>query len=152
MTSRQRGEDGYNPAHKCDMTWSVICHNTDAVSLRACLDQTGDETSFAFQGFGETSSGPFGQVSGKPGTTKGAQVVLVSDVDWMHPRCYVHRHRKHCKHFSMQGNNEVYMLLKKLEAMVVSADDTLGPKAIFSEKPHSTWDNFFWRCHLQLRC
>ena len=32
---------------------------------------------------------------GKPGVSKGGQIVMISDVNWIRPRVYMHRHKLH---------------------------------------------------------
>jgi hypothetical protein len=60
----------------------------------------GDETTWGHQGFGEAGSGVVGQILGKPGVSKGGQTVVVSDVDRIRPRAYVHRHKMHTYAYS----------------------------------------------------
>ena len=134
----KRGEEGYNPAYKYDYIWKTLVHNVNALTLRAGLDQCADETTFAYQGFGE--KGLYGNIHGKPKVKRGAQIVLSSDVDRLRPRAYVHRHKLHEKVFRYQGCNEAYLLMKEIEDLVVTPT---APRGIFSEKPHFTFDNFF---------
>lgn len=139
----QCGEPGYNPAYKFDMLYNVIISNTNALSKYAELDQTGDETTWGHGGFGESGSGLVGRIVGKPGVTKGGQIVLVSDVHRIRPRAYIHRHTCYEKPpgWTVMGQLEVRMLMEKIGSMVLGEDST--KKKIFREKPHSTWDNYF---------
>eukprot|EP00957_Ditylum_brightwellii_P015729 1186195-Ditylum_brightwellii.AAC.1 len=56
-TTPKRGEENYDPAHKLDLIWDVLTHNTNAITKHACLDVVGDETIWGHQGFGEPASG-----------------------------------------------------------------------------------------------
>jgi hypothetical protein len=137
LTSKRRGEEGYDPAYKYDYLYDVLIHNVNAVTRDAGLDLCGDETTFGFNGWGEAGSGLLGLIMNKPGITRGGQIVVVSDVDRIRPRAYVHRHKLQPKLFTIQGQNEVRLICERLEPLIN------GPKPIFREMPHMTWDNFF---------
>jgi hypothetical protein len=82
----------------------------------------------------------------KPGVTKGGQIVIVSDVHRIRPRAYMHRHKLHPKTFSVQGQNEVKLILDRLDPLIISVenmDKPNAPRPIFRQAPHITWDNFF---------
>ena len=143
LTAKKRGEDGYNPAYKHDMTFKTIVHNVNAISLYANPDQCGDETSYGFQGWGEPASGLVYLINNKPEITKGMQTVITSDVDWIRPRAYIHRHKKHPKLFTNQGPTEVRLMWETQLLPLCRPDNTLIGKALFQTKPHITWDNFF---------
>jgi hypothetical protein len=147
LTSPKRGEPGYNPAYKYDLIYDVLVHNTNAITKRAGLDLCGDETSWAHQGFAEKGTGVTSNIIGKPGVSKGGQTVLVSDTDRIRIRAYIHRHKLHHQHYSIAGQNEVYLIWQKLKVLVNNEDniENVHPsrRGIFSEKPHITWDNFF---------
>ena len=59
-------------------------HNTNAITARADLDLTGDETTFGHAGYGESNSGLMGRLIGKR-VTKGGQTVLVMDSTRLRP-------------------------------------------------------------------
>jgi hypothetical protein len=90
LTAAKKGEEGYDPAYKYDLIYKVLVHNVNAITQRCGLDMCGDETSWGHQGFGEAGTGIVGQILGKPGISKGGQTVIVSDVDRLRPRAYVH--------------------------------------------------------------
>ena len=94
-------------AHAAALGFKTIINNVNAFSLYANPDQCGDETSFGHQSFGEPGAGLIFYVRNKPTITKGMQTVIVSDVDWIRPRAYLHRHKLHTKLFNTQGPNEV---------------------------------------------
>ncbi|KAL3936788.1 MAG: hypothetical protein SGARI_002405 [Bacillariaceae sp.] len=142
LTAKKRGQDGYNPAYKYDFIYDVICHNVNALTLIAGLDLCGDETTFAFNGWGETGTGLFVLVTGKPGVTRGGQMVIIIDVDRIRPRVYMHRHKMNPKWYGAPGANEVRVLIEKLEKLVFFALPH-RPRPILREPPHVTWDNYF---------
>jgi len=80
------------------------------------------------------------------GGSKGGQTVLLTDVDRIRVRAYMHRHKLHQKQFNLDGPNEVATLCDRILEMVDDGelnDDGTTPRRIFSEPPHTTWDNFF---------
>ena len=79
-TAPKNGEEGYNPAYKFDMLWNVMVHNVNAIMKDAELDLCGDETTYATGSYGEKGLGIVGRVVGKPGVSKGGQIVMISDV------------------------------------------------------------------------
>jgi hypothetical protein len=95
QTSPKRGEEGYDPAFKFDMLYDVLISNLNAVTKYAESDQCGDETTWGHGGYGEAGSGLAGRIMGKPGITRGGQIVIISDVSRCRPRAYVHRHKLH---------------------------------------------------------
>ena len=62
-------------------------------------------------------------------------------------RAYTHRHKvwkNPEKEWTKQGPNEVRRIIEELEQMVIGAPaGTSLSRQVFSEKPHSTWDNHF---------
>jgi len=46
LTVPKKGQEGYNPAYKCDLIFDTIIKNVNAFALCANPDQCGDETSF----------------------------------------------------------------------------------------------------------
>jgi hypothetical protein len=148
------GEEGFDPAYKFDLIYDVLTSNVNALSRRAGLDLCGDESTWGHQGYADGVSGLLGLVIGKPHITKGGQVTFVTDVDRVRPRAYVHRHNLHKKNFTLQGQNEVAMIIDQLELLMINEDSILddlenadpqasAPKGLFTEKPHITWDNYF---------
>ena len=141
--SPKRGEIGYDPAYKYDMLYRALFANVNALTKKAGLDLCGDESTWGHEGFGEAGSGLTGRIVGKPGVTKGGQIVMLSDVDRIRPRVYLHRHKlhPHPPGWMAMGPLEVRLLLEKITKMVNGAG--AGVPEIFSEKPHCTFDNFF---------
>ena len=82
-----------DPAYKYDMLYRVLFANVNAVSKFLEMDLCGDKTTWGHQGYGEAGSGLMGRIVGKPGITKGGQIVMVSDVHWIRPRAYVQTQR-----------------------------------------------------------
>ena len=78
---------------------------------------------------------------GKPGVTRGGQLVLISDCDWMRPIAHVHRHKLHKKGFTVPGPNKVFLIWQKLKPLLEG--DEFRPSGMFREKPHITCDNCF---------
>lgn len=143
LTAKKKGEDGYDPAYKYNYIFDTIVKNVNALSLYACLDLCGDETTFGHQGHGESESGLLKQIKGKPGITKGMQTVIVSDVDWIRPRAFLHRHKKQKIHCKQQGPNEVRLIWEEQLLPLTRPDNDCLGRALFSQKPHMTWDNYF---------
>ena len=46
ITTKKKGEDGYDPCGKYEMIWDVMCHNMNALIETAEKDVTIDETSW----------------------------------------------------------------------------------------------------------
>lgn len=151
LTSKKRGEEGCDPAHKCDPIFKSIVNNVNAVTKRASLDACGDEATFAHNGHGEAGSDLVKLALGKPGVTRGAQIVLPMDTDWLKPRAHVHHHKLQNGAHSWQGPSEVRLICEKLEPMIATGaeeesidDDKINkPQPICSEAPHMTWDDHF---------
>jgi hypothetical protein len=148
----KRNQPGYNPAYKYDMIYKTPIYNINWVTKKAGLDQCGDETTWGFGGYGEPGSGLVSWILGKPGITKGGQTVIISDVDRLRPRAYIHRHKKHEKPrgWNKQGPFEVKCILEDVTNMVrVNGDDDGddheedGRMYLWDELPHFTWDNYF---------
>ena len=101
-------------------------HNVNCISKHAESDQCGDETNWGHGGFGEADSGLVGQIMGKPGVLKGGQIVMVSDVNRMQPRAYLHRHKLHEKPtgWTASGPLEVCRIMEKVSRMVMDGEDT----------------------------
>eukprot|EP00957_Ditylum_brightwellii_P105731 8063465-Ditylum_brightwellii.AAC.2 len=56
-TTPKRGEENYDLAHKFDLIWDMLTHNTNSITKHAALDAIGDETSWGHEGFSEPTSG-----------------------------------------------------------------------------------------------
>jgi hypothetical protein len=140
----KRGEVGYNPGYKFDYIYKCLINNINELTHSSDLDLCGDETTWAHNGFGEAGTGLLARVMGKPGVTKGGQIVLLSDAYRNRPRAYLHRHKCHpsIAGFTRQGPMEVRMVMEDLKHLV-QGEEADGRRQIFQEKPHSTWDNFF---------
>ena len=72
---------------------------------------SGDEIYWGLQGWGEANSGIKFKIKNNPGASKGAQIVIGTDVNNVHPRAYVHWHKMHNlpANFRAQGPKKVYM-------------------------------------------
>ena len=142
--SPKRGDPLYNPAYKFDMIYDAIVKNTNCITMKAEDDQCGDETTWGHGGFGEAGSGLVGRIVGKPGVSKGGQLVLVSDVSCCHPRAYVHRHKLHFRPDGyVEGPNEVRLLTENIIPQVRGETAASELRQIYVQKPHCTWDNYF---------
>jgi hypothetical protein len=146
----KRNQPGYDPAYKYDMVYKTPINNINWVTKKAGLDQCGDETTWGFGGYGEPGSGLVSRIMGKPGITKGGQTVIISDVDRLRPRSYIHRHKKHQKPhgWNKQGPFEVKQILANVQVMVRGYGDGDGgeddkAQYLWDELPHFTWDNYF---------
>jgi hypothetical protein len=146
----KRGEKGYDPAYKYDYIYRTIIDNLNALTERAELDLCGDETTYGHMGFGEPGSGLVARIMGKPGISKGGQIVLVSDASRNRPRIYMHRHKCYEKYdgWNKQGPAEVRRLLEKIMPRIEGEIEIEGLRQIFTERPHTTWDNFFSGCQI----
>ena len=146
LTATKRGDPNHDPCQKYDYTYKCICYNTNAITKHASLDLCGDETTWMNASFAEPGSGVISRGLEKPGGSRGGQTVIISDVERVRVRAYVHRHKLHEKHFNIDGCNEIKMISDMLLDMLITDDDdadSTRPKAIFREPPHMTWDNLF---------
>ena len=154
LTATRKGDPNHNPAQKYDFIFNTLVHNTNALTKHSCLDLSGDETTWIHAGWAEPGSGIINSRIEKPGGPKGGQLAVVSDVDRIRIRAYVHRHKLHPKHFSHEGANEVKLICDQLLEMVDDGTmhapynpqrdpDVWSPKKMLREKPHITWDNCF---------
>ena len=141
LTSKKKGDPDCEPAYKFNCIWDVICHNANALTLFAESDQCFDETSHAFDGWGEAGTGLIGLVLGKPNITCGGQLCLVSDVHQIRPRACVHRHKLHVEHHNCTGQNEVRLIWDHLQPLLNA--NTFQPRSLLREKPHIACNNFF---------
>ena len=102
--SPKRGESGYDPAYKYDLIFRTLVDNVIALTQNAECDLTGDETSWAHQGYGESGTNLVKRIQGKPGVSKGGQTVIVSATNRIRPYWYQHRHNKN-KCYKDEGMN-----------------------------------------------
>ena len=79
---------------------------------------------------------------GKPGITRGGQIMILLDVSCNYLQAYVHQHNLHQRpqSFSQQGPSKVCMLAEKIVPMVWS---DVNPSGIFLELPYMIFDNIF---------
>ena len=149
-TVPKRGKAGYDPCYKYDYIYNTLVNNVIALTLRAEMDLSGDETSWAHGGFGESGAGVIGRIMNKPGVSKGGQTCIVSATHRIRPYWYQHRHRFTPRYggggFNAEGPAEVRTCLDSLEKHVVGYLTIPGEpvmKKIFVLPPHITWDNYF---------
>ena len=143
-TSPKAGQDGYNPCSKYDLIYEVICANVIALTKHAELDLTGDETTWAHQGFGEKGANNLRRVVGKPGVSKGGQIAIISATNRVRPYWYQHRHRftpKYGQGFTAEGPAEARSSIDFLETMIEGREGSA--KKIFRKPFHTSWDNYF---------
>ena len=146
--SPKRGEPGYDPAYKYDYLFKTIVSNLNAITKQADLDQCGDETTCGHVGYGEPKSGLLTHIMGKPGVTRGMQIVMLCDVHRNRPRAHSHRHKVHApfatnpEGWTKSGMCKVRRIIDQI-APLVAGEPGNGLQKIFSAKPHSTWDNHF---------
>ena len=117
------GKPGHDPCQKYDYIYNVICHNTNILTKDACLDLCGDESTWLFGGWAGKDTGVISRNLEKPDGSTGGQLILVTDVDQIRVRAYIHRHKLHPKHFGNQGENEMKMITDKLLDMVRDEND-----------------------------
>ena len=137
-----RDSHSFDPANKYDLVYEVLVHNMNAAILRCSLDICIDETTWAHMGFGGCV---LYRVKGKPGVTKGGQVVMAY---WgKYPLAYVHRHSLQPRPpgFSAQGPSEMFHLFNILNPLVVGNEKDAKDRRrqIFPECPHAVVDNHF---------
>jgi hypothetical protein len=128
------------------MLWYVLFANVNAISKHAELDLCGDKTTWGHGGFGEAGSGLVGRIMGKPGISKGGQIVMISNVNWIWPRAYVHRHKLHTRlpGWTAQGPSEVRKTMEMITPMAGGQEPRCrGQQPIYQQKLHLTWNNFF---------
>ena len=151
---KKRDEEGYNPCAKYDLIYSVIVSNVRALTKYGDLDLTGDETSWAHQGYGEKGTGNLFRMTGKPGISKGGQTLIISATKRIRPYWYQHRHKftkRFPNGFSSEGPAEVHSCIDALENLIVRPQGSdVEPeecnttmKKIFMSPPHLTFDNYF---------
>ena len=84
----------------------LIIHNVNDAPKRGGLYIFGDKISWGNQEWGEAINGLIFKIKNKPGEIKVGQKVLVTDVDRVFPRAYVHQHKVQTKptNFRAQGH------------------------------------------------
>ena len=147
-----------------------MCANTNAISKYADENQTVDETTWGFGGYGEANSGLCTRLMNKK-VNKGGQITIISDSGRFRPRAHIHRHKLHKKIDGMtrRGTNELAILLTEIKEMILPQDPltsdtshlfptttpppatppasttrTQKRKKIFRKKPTVCADNFFF--------
>ena len=76
---------------------------------------------------------------GNPGVLKRGQIVMVSDVNRMRPRAYLHQHKLHEKPtgWTASGPLEVRRIKEKVSRMVMYGEDTEdGSTKNYSKRSH----------------
>jgi hypothetical protein len=70
---------------------------------------------------------------GKPGVTKGGQIVMISDIHRMQPQAYIHRHKLHMKPtgWTAAGPLEVKTMMEKILLMVQGEENPDNLKQMF---------------------
>ena len=141
----KKGDRGYDPAYKYDYIYKCLIRNINELTMLADLDLRGDKMTCGHGGFEEAGSGTLARRQNKPGNTFKMQTVLVSDVHRNRPRAYTHRHKVWAKPegWTKEGPFEVKRIAEILGGMVIGQPVQINTRQIFSEKPHSTWDNYF---------
>ena len=141
----KKGQDNYNPAYKYDYLFCCIVENMNAITRRADLDLCGDETTYATQAYGEAGTNLVSRRVGKPGVTKGGQIVLLCDTHRKFPQAFMHRHNLNPRPDKWpEGPSEVKQIVTNGIAHLVKGNPPKGSfKQIFDKKPHMTWDNYF---------
>ena len=90
-------------------------------------------------------SGLTGRITGKPGISKGSQILITIDVSRILSQFYVHCHKIHKRPpgFVTEGQNEARMLCENITLLIVGEEQQPGVNQIFKSKPHFTFDNYF---------
>lgn len=108
-------------------------------------------------GVSDSGSGLAGHTKNKPRIVRGGQIVVVTDVNYFHPRANLHHHKPHKFNWSNVGSAEAKTMWEKLKTMLPAEpllDDPssdgngvdsmlMCPKPLFHQKPHVAWDNCF---------
>ena len=133
---KPEGTKSFDPAHKFSLIWDVTISNVNYFTEKASLDAAIDESSWF-----DSCQGPFVQriLKGKK-IPCGGQSTLLCDVGTYFPRAVIHRHSSNPKYEGFdQGSSEVKMLVDNYILPQV------GPNKLWTEKPHLTFDNFFFK-------
>ena len=107
------------------------------------MDLCADKTTYAHNGYGEAKAGLVTGIVGKPGGTRGGQIVLLADANANHVCTYIHCHKLHIlpPDWKRKGPAEIQKCLENMAPMVEGEPGNC--KKVFREKPHVTADNFF---------
>ena len=146
ITTKKKGEDGYDPCGTYEMIWDVMCHNMNAFIETAKKDVTIDESSWSHMGFGSEA---LGCVYGKPGICKGGQTTIAVSAKRRYLLAYHHRHRlqKRYAPFTQQGPAEIKSLMDKMDPIIQGNAKSHKDKRrqIFVGNPCLIFDNHFSR-------
>ena len=74
------GDTNYDPAYRFYFIYKAIINDINAIKKWDELDQSGDNTTWEHGRFDEKESSLTGCITGKPGISKGGQIVIKSDV------------------------------------------------------------------------
>ena len=139
-----KGKIPESPSAKFDYIFKTITENINAFTESAHQDQTIDETTYGFGGYGPG----MGRVKGKR-VNKGGQTVMMVDADGRYMRAYHHRlsekFESRTAPFNQQGPHEVSKLVEKVRPLIKGMPQNIGDKRrqIFLRPPHLTFDNYF---------
>ena len=100
--SSQHGEKGYDPAYKYDMIFRTIVYNLIALTESTECDLTGDETSWAYQGYSESGTNFIKRIINKPGVSKGGQTAIFLAENMIRTYWYQHQHNRNME-FEKKG-------------------------------------------------
>ena len=124
----------------------MITSNINNITKHACLDLTGNETTWEHTVYGEAGSGITRRTINNPGISKGGQVISISDFDIIRPRAYIHIHKLYemPDGGTLKGQCEACYIIEQLTSLVEG--EPAGPEVrkIFKENFHSTWDKKIW--------
>ena len=118
-----------------------MCQNCNAITKFADENQTVDETTWGFGGYGERDSGLVQRLMNKK-VNKGGQTTIISDSGRFRPRAHIHRHKLHVPKYGMtrRGTNELARtLLTEINEMILPQDPlTSDCSYLFSNAPTTT--------------
>ena len=143
LSNPGRGNPGYNPAYKYDLTFKCVVDNTNVISAKADETQSKDETTWGHSGYGESGTGITTKFVNKK-VSCGGQVVIVMDRFRFRPRAYMHRNKIYEELYSekklwkKKGTFEMMYLAKQLMLLKNQNGENLFPS-----KPCITADNYF---------
>eukprot|EP00536_Pseudo-nitzschia_multiseries_P013996 jgi/Psemu1/37179/gm1.37179_g len=123
----------FNYAYKFDYIYETLVHNVHYFSKKGFSDLCMDTLSWAYYGFGGLM---VDYLKGKM-FSRGEQTVILSDVDRVRPRGYLHRHWHYKKQppHSTKGCSEVQDIFTKYVIPEIGK--------LWSFPPHLTANNFF---------
>ena len=89
------------------------------------------------RGWGKVNSGLMFKITNKPGASKGGHIVIVTYVDHVLPREYVHWHKMHTQpdNFRDKGHKKYERSLKKIEETGVRYPTFVGVKKLYYTQP-----------------